>query len=270
MSMILKQLLVAGPLMKLNAYDVLLLLVVSSMAVSIAYVYQPKWKAFLYALPLPFTFATLSIGSRINTTNVMGVVLLLGYTNLLRWLHYRFKVPVLLAILSSAVGYCVAGTILAQLLPKDDYSFWIISILALVLGVMLIIRSDHRNEPGYRTRLPIAIKLPAVMLVVLVLIGVKHTLQGFMTMFPMVGIFASYESRRSLWALCHRLSYLMIWFVPMMMTSRLLSPLIGLPASLLAGWAVYLMLMIPMTLSLHKTIDRNPVDKFRRVSIMNL
>lgn len=249
--------------MKLNTYDVLLLITVSAMAVSIAYVYNPKWKAFIYALPLPFTAAALSIGDRINTTNVMGVVLLLAYTNMVRWLHYRFKVPVVVAILSSAISYCVAGMLLAGLLPKNDYSFWIVSILGLVLGATLIIKSNHRNEQGYRTRLPIAIKLPAVVLVVLVLIGIKSALQGFMTMFPMVGVFAAYETRRSLWAMCHRVSYIMIWFIPMMMTSRVLSPLIGLPASLLAAWVVYLSMMIPLTLSLHKTIDRS-ADGFNK------
>jgi hypothetical protein len=71
-------------------WDLLLIAMVSIQAVWVAYVYEPKWKVLIYSMPVPFTFATLSLGKPVNTTHVTGLVLLLGFTYAVWFLHDHF------------------------------------------------------------------------------------------------------------------------------------------------------------------------------------
>jgi len=71
-------------------------------------------------------------------------------------------------------------------------------------------------------------------------------LQGFMTMFPMVGVVASYEARYSLGAVCRAIPDFMFAMVPMMAVVRLAQPQLGLGVALCAGWLVFIPLLAPL------------------------
>jgi hypothetical protein len=89
----------------LGFVDILLLLVVAIQSTVIAYVHAPRWKAFILALPFPFTVASLSVGAPVNASHAIGLILLLLFTHLVKTLHYDIHVPIVPAIVVSALSY---------------------------------------------------------------------------------------------------------------------------------------------------------------------
>jgi len=236
--------------MTFSLWDILLVVVVTGQAAWLAYTYAPKWKALIYCLPVPFTFATLALGERVNATNVLGLTLMLGYTHAVRVLYTRCGVPVIGAIVLSAVGYCLVATWCAPRVPKTEAAFWLASVGTMLLAFGLYKVTPHREEPGHRSPLPLWIKIPIMAGVVVVLVMIKNSMQGFMTMFPMVGVITSYEARRSLWTICRAIPVFMVASTPFMATSHVLSPHVGLAGSLVAGWVVFLSIILPLTYSM--------------------
>lgn len=228
-------------------WDGLLVVVVSLQATLLAYLYQPRWKALVLTLPIPFTVASLAVGRPIDATNVLALLLLLVFTHGVRLLHYRARVSIVLSIVLSALVYCVLGSILARRVPTGDGAFWASCLLMLLVALLLLVIHPHREESGHRSPLPIWIKLPLIALVVFFLILIKQQLHGFMTMFPMVGVVAAYEARHSLWTISRQIPVLTIVSVPMMMTCRLVQSHLGLGPGLAIGWCVFLLLLIPLT-----------------------
>ena len=239
-----------------SRWDYVLAVVVATMAIPIAYLRHPRWKAFIVTLPFPFTVATLSVGQPINATHVAGLLVLLAYTHGVRLLYQRLRVPIFLAIVLSAAGYCAVGTIVARLAPKTPAAFWTACAVAGVVAVVCHRALPPREEPGHRSTLPIWIKAPLVIVVVGLLVVLKESLQGFMTLFPMVGVFAAYESRHSLWTLCRQIPILTMLLLPMMVTIYLVQGRIGLGPGLAVGWGVYLIGLAPYMWRLWLSVEK--------------
>lgn len=233
--------------LRIGPWDAVLIIGVSIQATVLAYLRDPKQKALVLVLPVPFTLATLSLGRQVHATNVMGVILLLGYTFAVWRLHAKLRVPIVPAIAAAALGYCVVGWAIASLVPASEWAFWVAAASALALGVTLYATMSEREEPAHRSPLPVWIKLPIVCGVIAVLVLIKNVLLGFMTVFPMVGTVAAYEARHSLWTICRQIPILMMGMVPMMVTCHLTYDRVGLGGSLAIGWLVFLSLMLPLT-----------------------
>jgi hypothetical protein len=171
---------------------------------------------------------------------VFALNVLLAYTHGVRWLHLRARVPIIPAIALSAAGYCVAGALLKGVLPESDWAFWAACALTLLVAAATHAVFPRQEEPGHRSPLSPWVKLPVVVGVVSLLILIKNLLQGFTTMFPMVGVVAAYEGRYSLGTVCRALPDFMLAMVPMLAVVRLVQPRWGLGAALAAGWLVFI------------------------------
>jgi hypothetical protein len=239
-------------------WDIALLVLVSSQATLLAYVRHPKWKALIMVLPIPFTLASLAVGAPVNTTHVAALNLLLAYTHAVRVFHDHLRLPIILAIVLSAAGYCIAGALLRDVLPLTDAAFWITCVLTLLVAAAAHALYPRPYESGSRTHLPVYLKFPIVAAVILMLIVMKRFLQGFMTMFPMVGVVASYESRTSLGTICRALPDFMFAIVPMIAVVRLVQPGLGLGAALGAGWLVFLPMLAPLFRDFRTAKDPGP------------
>ena len=237
---------------RLTFADLALVVVVSLQATALAYLHAPRWKALMLSLPLPFTLATLSLGRPVNATNVLALVVLLAFTHAVRLLSHRARVPIVPAIVLSALGYCVVGGALAHVVPDTNAVFWGSCAAMLLLGGVLYRLTPHREEPGHRSPLPVWIKLPAIALVILLLVAIKQTLQGFMTLFPMVGVIGAYEARHSLWTMSRQIPVVMLTLVPLMVTCRLLQGRLGLGPALAVGWGGFVGVLVPLTRALWK------------------
>jgi hypothetical protein len=184
--------------MSLGFWDFALLGLVGGQATLLSYLSHPKWKALILVLPIPFTLAALAVGSPVNTTHVAALNLLLAYTHGVRLLHNRARLPIIPAIVLSAAGYCGFGVLLRPLMPQSEIAFWLACILTLGIAALTHAFYTCPEEPGHRTHLPVWVKFPLVVGVIFLLLMIKGLLGGFMTMFPMVGVMASYEARTSL------------------------------------------------------------------------
>jgi hypothetical protein len=237
--------------MEITHWDIFLLVTISSMTILIAYLKHPRSKALILSLPLPFSLMFLSLGRPMDSTNTAALLVLLMYTHAVRFLRYSFKLPIIVCILLSAALYVLVGGFLAAVVPKTDAAFWIISAVMIIIALIVRKLEPKLLEPAYRSPLPLHIKIPIILVLVAVLLTLKQLLKGFMTLFPMVGVFASYEARFSLWTNCRQIPIVMLTMIPMFAAIKITQNYLGTFASLACGWVVYLTAMIPVFRSLY-------------------
>lgn len=243
-------------------WDIALIAAVTAMSTAIAYLHAPRWKALLLSLPVPFSLITLSLaqteGRLIEATQVVGLVFLLLYTHGVRWLHCGARMPIVAAILLSAAGYCVGATLLAPVIPRGAAAFWLAAACGLALALGLAFGTQPRDEPGHRSPLPVWIKLPIIAGVIVFLVVIKKLLLGFMALFPMVGLITAYEARHSLWTISRQIPIFMAPMICMMAAIRLAQEPWGIGWALLIGWAVFLAILVPVTLAQHARCGASP------------
>lgn len=228
-------------------WDYLLIAVVAVQGTFLAYVYHPKWKSFLLTLPFPFTVAFLAVAQPIDATNMIGLVFLLMYTHGVRIFHNKFKIPIVPAIFLSAFTYCVVGLLVNRLLVKSDGVFWTCAAASYITACVSIVVFPHRTEKGQKSPLPVWLKLITIVAVVLILVVIKRGLGGFVTVFPMVGIVAAYEARKSLWTISRQIPVVMLTMGTMMVVMKLCQAKLGPYGALGVGWLVFLAILIPTT-----------------------
>ena len=225
-------------------YDLLLMTVVSGMAVGVAYLKSPRWKAFLSLLPLPSTLAALSLDQPIDVSFLLGLLMTLFFYGLVYLLHHRIGANIVLAIAISAVGYCLLGMLVLPFLPASRSVFLLVFAGLMVIGAIVNHGLAKSEENECRTRLPAYIKAPIVMGVVFLLVNLKHVLSGFMAGFPMVGVVGAYEMRRCPMALFSQVPLTFFATGSLMAVCFLTQSRIGLHGGLLLGWAVYLLVLL--------------------------
>lgn len=224
----------------LTVWDGLLIAVVTAQSLAMAYAGSPRFKRLFMTLPFPFTVVVLSVGRPIDASNFVSMAVLLGYTQACRLLPSRFGVPIVPTILVSVAGYTAVGWLLSDLVPTSDEAFWISAAVTVVAGFWLARILRDVDERPYRTTLPLAVKLPVLLLISTVLVLIKNGLQGFAGFFPLVSVIAAYETRTSPWTLAKPVPVLMITIAPMLVAARLVQPTYGLGTGMAAGWLVFL------------------------------
>lgn len=242
----------------LTPYDILLVILVSVQAAVLAYMRQPRWKAFVLSLPIPFTLLTLSLGQPINATNVLGLVYLLLFAQAVRLLHKDAHLPIIPAIILSALGYCLLASVTAPLIPETTLVFWLTWGFTIALGLSLYLWLPPRVEPAYRTELPVWIKLPIILGVVTMLVLIRNSLQGFAALFPLVGVMAMYESRYSLWTIGRQFTVIMVSMGTMIGVIYLAQSYWSLFPALIAGWIVFLPVFSAITINMWSKMSRLP------------
>lgn len=242
----------------LGFWDIALLITVPAIGTLVAYLRSPRHKALVLCFPVPFTFATLALGEGVNSTHVLGLLMLLGFWFVVYWLRHRARLPIVLAIALGAMVYCITGVLLAKVVPKTEVSFWVALVSVCLIALTLNAKLSFRTEPEHSSKMPVWVKLPLLLCVVLCLISVKSLLAGFMTMFPMVGVLTAYESRYSLWTICRKIPVLMISMAFMMAAIHLASPEIGIYYALGLGWII-MSLVLAVLLRHHWAREREHV-----------
>lgn len=233
----------------LEGWDYALIIAVSAMATVMAYVYHPRWKAAILSLPIPFSLAVMSLGRPVDATNVLGLVALMVFTQGVRLLHRGARLPIFLAILLSVAAFCAIAVPLNSIVPKTDLAFWLCWVGVMLLACLLLLLQPPRLEPGNREELPVWLKLPLVLAITTALVLAKKNLGGFMTAFPMVGLFAAYEARHSLWTISRQISVFSPPFLVMLAVIHFAQSHLPRPAAILCGWTVFIAILLPVMLA---------------------
>ncbi len=244
----------------LSAWDLALIVSVSLMGTLVAYIRNPEYKAFILMLPVPFSLAFLALGRSLDATNLLAMLLMFGFWILTWLLHSRFRFPIALTIPVCAGVYSIAGAAIASVWPPIPWLFWTVAGGAFLAAVVMIAWLPYREEPFHRTPLPLWIKLPLIMMVVTGVVLLKQYLGGFMTMFPMVGVVAAYESRKSLWTVVRRMPWLIVMMTPALAAMRLIQDPFGHYVALAACWAVYLPLLWVLQPYYHRDVVLSVAD----------
>lgn len=247
----------------LSAYDVLLIVVVSLMIVCVAYLRDPKWKALITLLPLPSTLGILSLGQEVDASFLIGLFMLYVFFHLIHRLFAGGRIGIVLSIAIATSLYVIIGMGLVPLLPHTAAMFWSCFAGLLVFSAILKIRSRPPDEAGYRTTLPLYVKLPITVTTIFLLVQVKSLLGGFMPMFPMVGVVAAYEARHCLKTVCYQLPLMVMMVAAMFAVFYLTQEKFGLYLSLLYGWIVYLLLLLATRKSWLPSVHDHGADSAR-------
>ncbi|MBN1293046.1 MAG: hypothetical protein JXB48_14490 [Candidatus Latescibacteria bacterium] len=232
--------------MEFTIWDVALLTVIPLQATIMAYIYRPQIKAILSIIPLPFTLATLSLGLPIDGTNVAGLLLIMFFVHSVRIMNYKFHIHIIISIFLASFSYCLFGSLLAPIIPHSNRVFWILLSISFLTGGILHIMTPQKIETGHRSPMPVMLKWIVITGVIFVLIVIKKNLQGFMTVFPMVGVVASYELRHSLWVYCRNIQLFVLLAAPMMLVIHATQQKFGLGMAIAAGWITLLIVAVPV------------------------
>ena len=239
----------------IGLWDILLIFVVAVQGTAAAYIPQARLKAFLLVLPIPFTLAVLALGQPINVTHVSGLVILLAYSYAVKLLHDQYRFPIICSITLAALGYCVMGYFLAMIIPKTETAFLVAAVAICVLAASLHYALLHPIEKNQYSPLPVWKKFTAIVIILFILVLIKSRLQGFMTVFPMLGVIVAYESRLSLYTVYRHIPVALLTLAPMMTTCYVLQERVGLAPALLASWVVYLIVLPCFIIPLWKKYD---------------
>lgn len=224
----------------LGFWDVVLILVVTLQATAVAYLSDTRWKSLALTLPLPFTTIVLSLGKPIDASYVLSFVTLMIYVSSVRLLYIYARIPIVLSIIFSVLIYATIGSLLMPVVPHTDQAFWISVLCIFALGHFLRRILPHPSDSNYRTPLPLWQKLPIIFLIVLVIVTIKSSLQGFASLFPLLGTVGAYEVRHNLWVLVRTVPNLMCALIPLMIVVRMAQASVGLPGAFVLGWMVFL------------------------------
>ena len=220
----------------LGGWDLVLMWVVTLQGGVLAYLRAPRWKALALSLPFPYTTIALSLGRPVDATHPLAMLAMLAYIHSVRLLYQRARLPIAVSILLAVGAYCGVG--MALLRWGGGIGFWPAAALSLAAGAAAFRLTPNPPEPDYRTPLPVWLKIPAVLAVVFVLVQVKGALQGFATLFPLLGVVGAYEARHSLWAVARQVPVLMMAMTPMMAAAYLTQERLGLAGGLAVGWVL--------------------------------
>jgi hypothetical protein len=232
----------------LTFWDWLLVGAVTCQSTVLAYLHHPLLKSFVLSLPIPFTLAMLAVNQPVDVTHVAAFGLLLLFYHVVRVAYRLWKWPIVAAI-ALAVGLHVGlASVLCGMLPRGGGAFWLTVALVVLAALGLNWGFPHQAEEGYRTPLPVWLKMPAIGLVTLGVVLAKGHLQGFVTAFPMVGLIAAYEGRFVLGTLCRQMPIFTLMVFPMILMIRIGQAYWGYAWAMVPGWLVFLGILIPVAL----------------------
>jgi hypothetical protein len=233
--------------LNLSSRDLFAILAVSIEATALAYVRQPKWKAIILSLPIPFTVMTWSSGRPVDVTTVLGLDLFFLFMQAVRWLYQVRRAPIVPAIIGAAVGYCLLGAGLAAFVPRTAATYWLAVGGTFLLGLLMFRLLPYRAEPGHRSTLPVWIKWPIITAIILFLVASRSFLQGFATVFPIMGTFSCYEARHSLWTSARQAAIIIMIMAVTVTGPYLAMPYIGLGPALILAWLIWAAVFVPVT-----------------------
>lgn len=212
-------------------------LAIASVIATMAAVPNPRLKAIIYALPIPITLVLISTGGAVNSSHVIGLLLITLFLWIVHF-GYRLGLPILAADLLGTVVYVGAGWLLVTF-TRPPFALAVALYACVWLGFCLVCRRGHAGAAAEPSRVHPALKFAGVSLLAFGLLSVKNLLGGIIVTFPFSGVFAVVEGRSILGTMALKFTQNSIAILFLFVTVHLTGAL-ALGWRLTAGWAVYL------------------------------
>lgn len=240
-------------------YDWLLVIMVTALGTLSAYLKDPQLKAVTATIPIPCGFAYIAVGLPMGTENAVSGFMCMLYVHIVRILHYKVKIPIVVSIIAGLAFFVALGTFLHSRIPEGEAYFIGACLFDLVIGIIFFQKQKYKSGVRYKTPLPVYIKAPAIAGVVSGLMLIKRLMGGFCTSFPMMNSIVSYESRFSLGDQCRQLPLFLIAGPFMFVTMRYVEIGFGLNhwIVLLIGYIVFAFIYWPLNKELKRRNEIN-------------
>lgn len=224
-----------------------MIVIVTAQSAALSWLRQPRHKALVLTLPIPFTCAMFAVARPIDATHALGMLNLAGFILMVRYLYMTCKVNIIAAIACCIALYCLLGVAIAQVMPIEVAQKTVVfySCIAVVLVMCAVMKRMLRQvtEEATRSPVPVAVKVPIIGAVVTALVLTKQLLAGFVVTFPFVSTVGAYEARKSLTTIVAVFPRLVVALAVMLVVIREVEMRSGRLTGLIAGWAAYLALL---------------------------
>jgi len=202
-----------------------------------------RLKAAIYTLPIPISIALLATRQKINSSEVIGIMLVCGFIWLTRLLHEVFRISILIADMIGAALYVALGYVFIKLI---HLSFPTVIVIYLLLWLILI-GFFHKHATEEKSVKPSAIspviKGAATTVISFVMFSLKDTLAGIVVTFPFSGVFAVAETKGHLEVFFRVVVRNSLAIIGLFISMYSLQIHLNLVINLIIGWAVYFVIL---------------------------
>jgi hypothetical protein len=204
-----------------------------------------RLKALLFTFPVLTTIGLIATGVAVDGSHVAGVMLIWVFLGVADRLMSRWRIHAVGAVLVAAGFYIALGTLLSVLVRPY---FWPMVGLFLVAWVALVARWWLRpllSDPAPLAVISAAKKGMIGAGVSAVLLAASPLIAGVVVTFPYQGLFAVVEVRTRLTAFTRSVTCNTIATAAMFGVIHLLQGSVHGIVSLIAGWVVFVAVVIP-------------------------
>ncbi|MDR7275855.1 hypothetical protein [Catenuloplanes atrovinosus] len=211
-------------------------LLIAAVVVAVRLIPSVRWKAVVYALPLPMTLALVASGAPVDARHLLGLVLLVGFFAVVTVLHHRWGLHILLADAAAVAAYLLIALPLAGL---GRLSFPLVLACVCLLWAVVGARRPPvvPGDPPRRPHLGHVLLVVGAALLIAQLAGV---LRAFAVTFPYSGVLVAVETRRTLPSFTRQFARASLAMVAFLSTYYLVQPFGAVPAAA-AAWAAHLL-----------------------------
>lgn len=219
-------------------------LLIAAVVIAVRLVPSVRWKAVVYALPLPMTLALLASGAPVDARHLIGVLLLVLFFVLASLLHHRFGLHILLADALAIVAYLLAAWPLTTLAGLPFLP--VLAAVCLLWAFVGLRRppptpaSSPVSPPSApeSPRRPTLAQVAVVVAAALLIAQLAGVLQAFVVTFPYSGVLVVIETRRSLPTFTRQFARASLALVAFLATFHLATPL-GTGWALAIAWSAH-------------------------------
>jgi len=201
-------------------------------------------RSTIYSLPIPISVALIATGGTVDSTHIIGLVLINSFLWFVYVVFPRLIPNIFLADILGALLYVGLGYFAITYIPLSFWHAVLGYTLLWILAIILMSRLKISDKPQKATKSVSPFKKASVTtLLSFVLFSAKSALQGAVVTFPFSGVFAVVEGRSHLGTLAQTFTRNSLAILALFITVYLLHNHAPFWLQLSTGWAVYLFVL---------------------------
>jgi hypothetical protein len=202
-----------------------------------------RLKAAIYTLPIPISIALLATHPRINSSEIIGLLLVCGFIWLTKLLHETFRITLLLADVLAAMLYVAVGYIFIRLVHVNFPTALTIYITFWLVLIRLFRKHPSEEKSVKPSTISPLTKGTGTTLISFIMFSLKDALAGIVVTFPFSGVFAVAETKGQLGVFFRVVVRNSLAIIGLFVSMYALQIHLNLIVNLTIGWAVYFVIL---------------------------